>query len=145
MSWKWYAAILVAAMLLFLVFLMTQFDPIDRPAMLGVSVMCVGLTLLIIGTITAVGKFGFEQDSPTETGLNALAFLAIPRRRFGEFFYSRSAPYVFFEKILIAIILPLGFVFTFLRPRQTWPSILWVCSGLLTIGCGILFCLTMSR
>lgn len=57
-------------------------------------------------------------------------------------FYSSDALYVLFERLLIAIVIPLGMFFAFLRPRQTWPAVLWVGSGLLAffgtyLGCYI--------
>lgn len=130
-SWKWYAAVIVLAVALFTVFLLTQFGPADRMAMAGALVMCVGLGILIPGTCKAVGSFEFQENSWVERWLNYLAAFATPKRRFGEIFYSRSALYVIFEKILIAVVIPLGLIVVFLRPKQTWPAIVWVGSGIL--------------
>jgi len=141
-SWKWYVVVIVAALALFAVFILMEFDPIDQIAMAGFSLICVGLALLIIGTCKAVGNFEFRQGSWIGNSLNYLAVLATPQRRFGEMFYSRSALYVIFEKVLIAIVLPLGFVLVFLRPKQTWPAIIWVGSGLLAAWAGWLVCST---
>jgi len=132
-SWYWYAAVIVLALILFAVFIVTQFDPIDRIAMLGFSVVSAGIAFLIIGTCSAVQNFDFDEDSWIGKSLGCLALMATPRRRAGELFYSRNAPYVFFEKILIALVFPLGFILAFLRPKQTWPAILWVGGGLLAI------------
>ncbi|TWT60764.1 hypothetical protein [Rubinisphaera italica] len=132
-SWYWYAVVIVLALILFAVFIVTQFDPIDRMTMLGVSVVSAGIAFLIIGTCSAVGNFDFDEASWIEKSLGYLALMATPRRRIGELFYSRAALYVFFEKILIALVFPLGFILAFLRPKQTWPAILWVGGGLLAI------------
>jgi protein-S-isoprenylcysteine O-methyltransferase Ste14 len=139
-SWKWYAAVILLAVALFSVFIVTQFDPIDRRAMAGAVVFCVGLGLLIPGTCKAVGSFEFQEDSWIHKGLNYLAALATPNRRFGELFYSRSALYVIFEKILIALVLPMGFIMVFLRPKQTWPAIVWVGGGILATFLGWAVC-----
>jgi hypothetical protein len=130
-SWKWYAVVIFLAVVLFSVFLVTQFGPADRVAMAGAIVMCAGLGLLIPGTCKAVGSFEFQEDSWIEKCLNYLVAFATPKRRFGEVFYSRKALYVFFEKILIAVVIPLGFLMVFLRPKQTWPAIVWVGGGIL--------------
>lgn len=95
--------------------------------------VCAGIAFLIIGTCSAVGNFNFSDDSLTGKCLGYLAALATPQRRFGELFFSRAALYVFFEKILIVVVLPLGLFLAFLRPRQTWPAILWIGGGLLAI------------
>ncbi len=130
-SWKWYAVVIVLAVVLFSVFLVTQFGPADRVAMAGAIVMCAGLGLLIPGTCKAVGSFEFQENSWIERWLNYLVAFATPKRRFGEILYSRSALYVVFEKILIAVVLPLGFLMVFLRPKQTWPAIVWLGGGIL--------------
>ena len=65
------------------------------------------------------------------SGLVYLSAFAAPKKRFGEVLYSRSALYVIFEKILIAVIIPLGFVMVFVRPKETWPAIVWVGGGIL--------------
>lgn len=143
-SWKWYAAVIVAASILFAVFIVTQFDPIDQVTMAGFSVICVGLALLIIGTCKGVGNYEFHEDSWIGKGLNYLAILATPKRRFGELFYSRSAIYVIFERLLIAIVIPLGVLLVFLQPKQTWPAVIWVMSGLLAVSAGWLICASQS-
>ncbi len=132
-SWHWYATVIVLALVLFAVFIVTQFDPIDRMAMLGVSVVSAGIAFLIIGTCSAIGNFDFDENSWLGKSLGYLALMTTPQRRFGELFYSRAALYVFFEKILIALVLPLGFILACRRPKQTWPAILWVGGGLIAI------------
>jgi hypothetical protein len=128
--------VVVAAVALFSVFLMTQFGPADRLAMAGAMIMCAGLGLLIPGTCKAVGNFQFREDSWLGRGLSYLAAAATPTRRFGELFYSRDALYVVFEKILIAVVIPLGFLMVFLRPKQTWPAVVWVGGGVLALVLG---------
>ncbi|PQO26092.1 hypothetical protein C5Y96_21825 [Blastopirellula marina] len=125
--------VIAISLVLFAVFIVTQFDPIDRVTMACASIVCIGLAFLIIGAVTAVGNFEFTDDSPTQSFLLHLWGQAQPQRRFGEVFYSRDALYVVFEKILIAIVIPLGIILAFVRPKQTWPAILWVGGGILAI------------
>ena len=108
--------------------------------MAGCTVICAGLGLLIPGVCKAFASLEHQQDSWVVKCLNYLLALATPNRRFGEVLYSRSALYVFFEKILIAVVLPLGFILVFLRPKQTWPSIIWVGSAILAICIGFAVC-----
>lgn len=135
-----FALVISLAAVLLLAFIATQFDAVDRVNMFGVSGICIGVAFLIVGTFTAAANFDFEKDSRLGNSLNALSILSTPRKRPGEMFYSQRALYHVFQKILIAIVFPLGFLLALLRPKQTWPAVLWVLAGLLAIVAGILVC-----
>ena len=132
-AWYWYALVTVGAIVLFGVFIGSQFAAIDRPAMVAGSIVCAGIAFLIIGTCTAVGNFDFSQHPGPGKMLNSLAENAEPKKRPGEIFYSSGAPYRLFEKVLMVVVFPLGLFLALVRPKQTWPAILWVAAGLLAV------------
>lgn len=132
-AWYWYALVIAVALVLFALFIAMQFNAMDRAVMVAVSFVCIGIAFLIIGACTAVGNFDFTDHPLPGEFLNTLAELATPRLRWGEMFYSSKALYHVFEKLLIVIVLPLGTILAFVRPKQTWPAVLWVSGGLLAI------------
>lgn len=132
-AWYWYALVIASVLVLFGLFIATEFNAMDRAVMVSVSIVCVGISFLIIGACTAVGNFDFTDHPLPGKFLNALAELATPERRWGEMFYSSRALFHVFEKLLIAIVIPLGIMLAFVRPKQTWPAVLWVSGGLLAI------------
>ncbi len=132
-AWYWYALVIVGALVLFGVFIGSQFAAIDRPLMVVGSIICAGIAFLIIGTCTAVGNFDFSQHPIPEKLLSSLAEAAEPKKRPGEIFYSSNASYRVFEKVLMVVVFPLGLFLALVRPKQTWPAILWVAAGLLAV------------
>lgn len=132
-AWYWYAVVIAGALLLFAIFIATQFNPMDQAVMAAASVACAGIAFFIIGSFTAVGNFDFKDHPLPGKFLNSLAAMATPYRRWGEAFYSSDAFYHVFEKLLFVIVIPLGILLSFVRPRQTWPAILWVGGGILAM------------
>lgn len=139
-SLRWLSLLVVGALVLLSFFLVTQFNPIDRALMAGFAIICIGLGLLIVGTSSAIGNFKIEESSRIAKCFVYLGVLSAARRRPGDILYSKPTLGVIFERILIALILPLGFIAAFMQPKQTWPAIVWVGGGILATFMGWAVC-----
>ncbi len=144
-SWHWYAVVIAVALILFAIFIATQFRPIDRLLMIGTSGICVGIAFLIIGACTAVGNFELNENSWFGKVLGYLVVLATPPSWSQRRSRLRSKLNRVSANILIPLVLPSGFCLSLLSPKQTWPAIAWTSGGLLATLAGTLFLMMTSR
>ncbi len=140
-SWKWHILVVAATAVAFAAFIITSFDPIDRLFMVAASCACAGIAFFIIATCTAVGAAAEAAEQNPSRPWLALGFLAIlakPVRRFGALPWIHTPFSRTMEKVLLAIIVPLGFVLAIVSPKRTWPAIAWLGAALLAVIAGVI-------
>ncbi len=139
-SWKWHILVILLALLGFGAFIMSEFEPIDQLCMAGFSFLCAGLGLLMIGSFTACGE-GLPQlieGSRFEKAFESLARFVIQRARSPLFRLVAKPLSTVFTLALLIVAIPTGVIVAIARPKQTWPSIVYIGGTVLSFLVGIL-------